>query len=194
MKRTYAASLIALAVGAALILFAASRDWVVATQDRPAPLPSIVKVASGGTLQPAIPAVGLVLLTAILMVVVTKRWGRTVVGALAGVACVLVVILSVPLLGDPSASIRTQVLDTGRTAPSAEVAVAGWAPWVVVLGALIALGGAAMVVVFGSSWRGLSSRYERPDQQKTAEQAAADRERSDRADWNSMDDGVDPTL
>lgn len=202
----YAGALGALAVGAGLMLFAGSREWVRVTVSRPAPLPDVVKVATGGAVAPALSAAGLVLLAAIVAVIATKRIGRTAVGALALAAAVLGVVVVVPFLGGTPDSVAADVAVSG-TSLARGAAGADWAPWLALAGAVVGGLGGALVALRGRTWQRLGDRYEVPtgdpaeanpaapsaDARAARDHAADAPTASDRDAWNALDDGVDPT-
>ncbi|MEO6956336.1 MAG: Trp biosynthesis-associated membrane protein [Antricoccus sp.] len=187
MNRTYAGALAALAVSGGLSLFAASQIWLVATQSRSAPLPSIVKSSTGGALQPAMTALGIVLILAILAVGATKRIGRRIVGAMVAICGIAILALSFPFLGGPPAWAVDQV-KTGGDAAQGVVTAAGYAPWISALCGVLALAAGLLIALRGPQWSAMGKRFERPS--TTTDQQEF---RDSRDAWNALDQGIDPT-
>lgn len=187
MNRTYAAALAGLVAAGGLALFAASRIWLVATQSRQAPLPSVVKSSTGAALQPALTAIGIVLILSILAVSVTKRIGRRIVGAMVAVCGIVLVTISFPFFGSPPESAIAQVQATGDPAQGA-VSIADWAPWLSAVCGVLALAVGVLIAVRGPQWSAMSKRFERPS--STPEQQEF---RDSRDAWNALDQGIDPT-
>jgi uncharacterized membrane protein (TIGR02234 family) len=203
LKREYATAVLLLAVGAALILFAASRDWLTLTVPRAQPLAPLQRSVHGSSAQPALTAIGIVGLAGIVAVVATRRWGRMIVGVALLAAAVLVIVETVRDLAGVSAARAESLLeDSGPVVgvapgqrPVADVH-AGWAAAVIIGGLLVGVAG-ALVAARGRRWPAMGSRYERAVSGSTAPSANADapeaRQRATRRLWDALDRGEDPT-
>jgi uncharacterized membrane protein (TIGR02234 family) len=157
-------------VGAVLALWAATRDWAVLVTERPAPLPPIREVRSGGDTAPAATALALVGLAGAAALLATRGVARLAVGAL------------LLLSGAGIAAGGVSVLTGGIVAGAADVRLsAGWPVLCVAGGVLLALGG-LVAVVRGRRWTAMGRKYDAP----SARSAPAD-------PWEALDRGEDPT-
>jgi hypothetical protein len=147
-SRQYAAAIASCALAAAIVLYAASRTWLVEVVARPDPLPAIGTARSGGWLVPLLPALALVGLAGAGGLLATRGRARTAVGAL-----VTVVGLGIPV------SVSGVLTRSG-------VAVG----WVVLsmLAGLVVAGVGVLAIRRGRSWPTMGSRYERPGQAVTS--------------------------
>jgi uncharacterized membrane protein (TIGR02234 family) len=142
---------------------------------------------SGSQVAPAILAAAVAILAAVAAVALVGRAGRWVV-AVVVVACgVLVVGTTLTVLGDPVAAVIPVVADqTGVGRLAGPVSTSLW-PWLaVVVGVLDALAGVWLVLA-SRRWAGPSRRHE----SAAAPTAAA--EPDERADWDALSRGDDPS-
>lgn len=142
---------------------------------------------SGSQVAPAILAAAVALLAAVAAVALVGRAGRWVV-ALVVVACgVLVVGTTLAVLADPAAAVTPVVADeTGVGRLAGPVTTSVW-PWLaVVVGVLDALAGVWLVIA-SRAWAGPSRRHE------TAASPTASAEPDERADWDALSRGDDPS-
>lgn len=151
-------------LGAAVALFAASREWTETVTPRPAPLPPLHVPHTGGALLPWLPALALVGLAGAGALFACRRRVRSVVGVVIGLAGLGVVIAGV--VGFSYA--------------------VGWSVLVVAGGLAIAWCGVE-TVRHGNRWPAMGARYER------APAKPADRPVTDVSMWDDLDRGVDPT-
>ena len=164
-RREVAAVVIAVIVGAGLVLLAAAQVWVVETQPRPAPLPPVEVRRTGAALVPAVPALALVALAGAGALIATRGIARTAVGALLALAGLGELILLAGHLGS------------------------GWVMLGLAGALLVAIGGAA-TLWHGGRWPAMGSRYTRaPSGPAEATGAAA----GETAIWDALDRGEDPT-
>ena len=182
-KRELSIWVTATALGCLLVLLAAGREWARVLQDG-------VAAPTGGDLSPVFTPVALAGLAGVVAVLATRGTGRRVVGAVlalcgAGVA----------------AAIWTAIDSAGVTAWLSERNVlhsatgVAWEPaplWPVVAaaGALLMLAGGITAIARGARWAGMSARYDRAQRPAgEAKQQVSD----DRALWDALDRGDDPT-
>jgi len=171
------AAVVATAVGAGLVLLAASRVWSTETVAQPPPLSARVVVHTGGSLAPLLPALGLVALAGAGGLLATHGLARRVTAAL----------LALSGLGAAGLALAAG----GRTG----VAL-GWVTFAA-LGGLIAASAGVVAVARSLAWPALGRRYERPAASSGA--PATDRTgssgdaESSRDLWDALDRGEDPT-
>ncbi|MEV1171025.1 Trp biosynthesis-associated membrane protein [Nonomuraea sp. NPDC049784] len=171
----------ATALGCVLVLFAASRTWVRLLEA------GGVGAPTGGELSPVLTPVALAGLAGIVAVLATKGAGRRVVGALialcgAGAAAGTWTALS----GDTvTALLRERNVLRGAAGLPWEITPL-W-PAVAAVGAVLMIAGGIVAVVRGGKWAGMSARYDR-----TAGKARV-QAKDDRALWDALDRGDDPT-
>ncbi|MBL7500580.1 Trp biosynthesis-associated membrane protein [Frankia sp. CNm7] len=177
-------------VGAALVLFANSATWVRAEVADAATAVGGVGAASlrvslsGGDLAPAVSALGLLGLAAVVALVATRGAGRRVVGTLVAAAGVGVLVLAARVVADPDAA-ALRARQASELAPSGQPrltdsATLTAAPVAVLLGGLVLLGAGALAVAFGGRWPAMGGRYQT-------------RSRRPLDDWDAIERGHDPT-
>lgn len=191
VRREYVGALLLLAAGGVLGLVAASRPW--GTAEQASSLSVTSTPVSGSDLLPLAPAVALVALAAVVAVPAVRRLGRRLVGAVLavlGLVQALMAALVLPGLAGrvsdwlTSGPEATGPVDSVSTSPA-------WAVAVVVAGLLVAAGG-LLVAVRGPSWPGMGTRYERIGA-TTPRRPAARPAEGNRATWDALDRGDDPT-
>lgn len=180
----YLAVLGVLLAGAVLCLIGSGMSWGTAQR---ADLMSSEASVSGGDLVPVARAVGLLGLAAVVAVHATRRWGRRLVGVLLMVAGSAVLAQTyVVALELPEYVLRHLEGPTGAEFAGAAAARGG--PLVLAAGgAAIAVAGLALTV-WGPRWPSMGARYERPAAARPANES------SDRAVWDALDRGEDPTI
>ncbi|MER5477868.1 TIGR02234 family membrane protein [Streptomyces sp. NPDC002734] len=197
-RRSLAVALLSGAVGAAVALLASRQPWAegaaeVAGGDFPL-------TATGSDVTGAPAALAIVGLAAMVAVFAVRRAGRVLVAALLALCGAGTV--AAALLG---ASGRSALEDkAAQVSGDATAAVTGlthtsW-PYVAAAGGLLILIAGLLALWRGSSWPGMSSRYERgagvPRPRRAAgaaaSQAPADPERPEDL-WKALDRGEDPT-
>jgi len=189
--KTYVNLLIAVAVGALLILVSYSATWAVVTAsvfEGDSSVTSEVAL-SGRELAPLPAAMGWVALAAIAGIVATARWGRRVVGGIlvlaggiAGVTALTYALTDVASGG--AGTFVVAALDSrGLGAP---LTVTGSAWWILaIVGGLVTMAAGMMCAVAGHRLPALSRRYERnADTSATPGSVAM---------WDALDRGEDPT-
>ena len=200
-RRELAAVLVGCAAGGGLALLAGSQGWLALGAARPRPLPAVALQLSGRELEPLVPALGVLGLAGVLGLLATRRSGRVAVGAVLGVAGIVVVARALTHLGTPSVGeVRELLADSGRAGgvqPDAAVSAdpRPWWPLVAALGGVLLAAGGLGVVLRSRRWPTMSARYERrgPRRADPARAAATPRPASDAALWDALDRGQDPT-
>ncbi|SDI08244.1 Trp biosynthesis-associated membrane protein [Nonomuraea jiangxiensis] len=170
------------ALGCVLVLFAAGRDWVRLLESAAG-----TTAPTGGELSPVLTPVALAGLAGVVAVLATKGTGRRVVGvllALCGAGAAAGTWAAVNA-GTVSGWLRDRNVMQGQRDLPWEV-VPLW-PAVAAAGAILVVAGGAVAILRGGRWAGMSARYER-----SAEHARA-RPQDDRALWDALDRGDDPT-
>jgi Tryptophan-associated transmembrane protein (Trp_oprn_chp) len=135
-RRGFVLVVVACAVASAVVLFAASRTWSHVVTQRPAPFPPITARRTGASLEPWLPALGIVGLAGAGALVALR--GR--LRALLGILLILV-------------GLATAVLSLTTASLWPAVCAAG--------GVLIALAGLATATNH-KAWPAMGARYERP--------------------------------
>ncbi|GAA3196707.1 Trp biosynthesis-associated membrane protein [Nonomuraea roseoviolacea] len=179
------------ALGCALVLFAATRAWITVRAGHPAGVPGGVgadpAAPTGGELAPVLTPLALAGLAGVVAALASKGFARRVVGALltlCGLGAGLATWLAVA--GDgPAGWLREHDALRGLGKFSWDV-VAAW-PALAGLGAALMVAGGVFAAVRGPRWAGMSDRYERAPAAGRAETAG------DRALWDALDRGDDPT-
>lgn len=179
---TYRLALVLLVAGGGLAFLAYGQTWVTVTT-APAGLPATTVTATGRELDPAAGYLPLLLLAAVLAVWATAGWLRRVVGVVAAVAAGAVVVAALRAAPPWRGGVTTP---DGVTTAAGGYQAGSW--WLLAaLGAALALAGAVLVVWRGPGWSTMARRYERGP-------VAVGMSLTDRATWDLLDAGVDPTV
>ncbi|GGP08080.1 Trp biosynthesis-associated membrane protein [Nonomuraea glycinis] len=175
--------------GCLLVLLAAGRAWVTDARD-PGGLAEMVS-PTGGDLSPVLTPLALAGLAGVVAVLAAKGAGRRVIGALLAL-CGLGAALGAWAATD-EAGVRTWLREhnvlagtVSQTASATWDTVVIW-PVLAGLGGVLMLAGGIAAVVRGGGWAGMSDRYERTPA------PAAPQASDDRALWDALDRGDDPT-
>jgi hypothetical protein len=186
-RRALAGVVVAIAVGAGLVLVGASRTWWVETVPQPAPLRPQEVIHTGASLAPVLSALGFVALAGAGGLLATRGGARRLVGGLLVAAAVGVVALVIPILagGDP----------VGLGGPTA-----------CVIGALLVAGAGVLAAREGGRWPVMGRRYGRgasgvspaPPATSTAPPTGSTSGTGGSAAesaelWDALDRGEDPT-
>lgn len=171
-------------LGSALVLVAASRSWGAALVDQGSRLPVRAVEVTGEQLAPGLRALALVGLAGVVGLLATKRWGRTAVGAVV-LACGLGIVYLALEHGSGTAVVDHLPPDVGIRQVS-KVTTTGWPLTTWFGGALVAVSG-ALVLWRGRRWATLSAAYETPAAR------APEPPSTDKAVWDALDRGEDPT-
>jgi uncharacterized membrane protein (TIGR02234 family) len=151
---------------------------------------------SGAGAAPAVPAAALVLAAAGAAVALAGRVGRWVVAAVVLVAGFVVVVAAVAVLADPSGpAIAAAAAQTGVDHLAGAAGVTA-GPWVaLVLGVATAVAGVALARA-SAAWPAPSRRHEVAGPAAvpgTAPDAEPDAGPDERADWDALSRGTDPS-
>jgi len=182
-QRQYPLALGLIGLGSGLALVAGGAVWVRASAADPG-LPAVRLDLTGYQLAPAVLALGLVSLAGVVAVVATRGVGRRAAGTLLLVAGAGqgVTAAGVGLRPDAAAAgpLAARLASGAPAQPLLDPT--GW--WLAtVLGGALVVAGAALVVVRGGSWPGLSRRFE----------GTATRPVRPGDAWAALDRGEDPT-
>ncbi|WP_326625944.1 Trp biosynthesis-associated membrane protein [Nonomuraea fuscirosea] len=175
---------VATALGSLLVLVAAGQTWarVLGNGDTAAP--------TGGDLSPVLTPAALAGLAGVVAVLAAKGLGRRVVGVLLALCGVATAAGTWTALDDAGVTgwLRERNVLHGVTDLPWEPVT--WWPVVSGAGAVLMIAGGAVAVVRASAWSGMSARYDRERRPPAgAETQVAD----DRALWDALDRGDDPT-
>ncbi|MEV6932180.1 Trp biosynthesis-associated membrane protein [Dactylosporangium sp. NPDC051485] len=168
-RRGLATTAVACAIGAGLVLLAATRGWQDLLTTQPAPLPPVTEHRTGAEIAPWLPALGVVALAGAGALFATRAAARLVVGALLILSGVGIAVAALVALGD-------------------HVKVA-W-PLLCALAGLLVLAAGVITTRKGRSWPGMGARYERPAAPVGVKR---DRPASQAELWDALDRGEDPT-
>jgi uncharacterized membrane protein (TIGR02234 family) len=182
-RRGYVTAQLLIALGAALLLLAATRPWwtVVATA---AGTPATTEVVDGRHAAPATVGLAVLGLAGIAGILATKGLWRRLIGAIVALAGLAATLSAQSATG--SAGWHDAVTVTASPSVTLTATHSAW-PWVAVLAAALMFVGGALVAAFGGRWPGWSSRYEAPSA------ARAPREPTAHDLWDALDRGEDPT-
>jgi uncharacterized membrane protein (TIGR02234 family) len=189
--RSQLASALGLAVLAgAGALLVSGRAWQTVVAPRPRPFADEVLDVSGRTVEPLVPAFGLVALAGVVAVLATRGVARRVVGGLLAASALATGWAALAGARAVSAArARSLVSDAGTGTgldPARAPHVTVHTAWpVIALACALALFAAGVAVAIrGNRWAAMPSRYEAPE---------AERQRSDATMWTALDRGDDPT-
>ncbi|MFF3436927.1 TIGR02234 family membrane protein [Streptosporangium sp. NPDC002721] len=184
--------LAACAAGAALVLLAAGRDWFTVTYG------TREVAVSAAELVPALGPAAWAALAAVVAVLATGGVWRGIVGA------VMALVGAGTIAGSwwgsgASAALRIsaeQAPMAAGTAPQVAQAVV-W-PVLASAGGLLLLAGGVAAILRGRRWPGMSGRYDRQGTGPgpggaVSRPAPAESAPSERALWDALDEGTDPT-
>ncbi|ALE74039.1 MULTISPECIES: Trp biosynthesis-associated membrane protein [unclassified Pseudonocardia] len=191
-RRALGLVVLGLLAGAAALWGSGSAAWfgvAVPTGTRG----TVEATATGAQLQPAVTAVAALLLAAVAALVALSGIARRLLGVLVGLAAIAAVGLTVRLLVVPPTAAELASARSGLTAPNAPggmgaVTATPW-PWLAVAGGVLALGAAVLLVVREPRLPRLGARYSAPGARERATESDPDR-----AAWERLDAGGDPTV
>ncbi|WP_436756856.1 Trp biosynthesis-associated membrane protein [Streptosporangium sp. V21-05] len=176
--------------GAALVLLAAGRDWFTVTYD------TREVAVSAAELVPALGPAAWAALAAVVAVLATGGVWRGLVGAVLALGGAGMIAGSW-WGGGADAALRIAADQAPMTAGAApQVAPAVVWPVLASAGGLLLLAGGVAAILRGGRWPGMSGRYDRQGAGPTgaANRPAPTRSApSERALWDAIDEGTDPT-
>ena len=157
MRRELSACLVLGLAGGDMVLFGAGEPWETAAASVP--------TVPGGDVNPVgslVSSLGAVVLLGTVVVAVTRTVGRRLAGAVVVLCAVATAYVTVTAAGD-------------------------WSGWrlLVLLGAALGVVSGALAAWRGSSWSGMSRRYDAPSQPPPEHESDP---------WRALDRGEDPTL
>lgn len=191
-RRTLLLVALGLLAGAAASWGAGSSAWF--TVDVPTGTRGTVRAAAtGAQLLPAVTAVAALLAAAVAALVALSGIARRVLGVLVAVAGVTAAVLVLRLVAVPPspaelASARAG-LNTGGAPAGTGAVTATAAPWLAVAGAVLAVVAAVVLLVREPRLPTLGARYSAPGAARAAPSSDPDR-----AAWERLDAGGDPTV
>ncbi|MEJ8277821.1 Trp biosynthesis-associated membrane protein [Pseudonocardia spirodelae] len=191
-RRAMGLVVLGLLLGAGALWGAGSADWFVLTV--PTATRGTVELgATGARLQPVVTAVAALLVAAVAALVALSGVARRVLGVLVGVAALAAVGLTLRLVAVPPSAVELASARAGLNAPNAPagagaVTATAW-PWLAVTGGVVALAAAVLLVVREPRLPRLGARYAAP-----GTRAATTPSDPDRAAWERLDAGGDPTV
>lgn len=191
-RRTVGFVVVGLLAGAAALWGSGSAPWF--TVDVPtATRGTVAASATGAQLQPAVTAVAALLVAAVAALVALSGIARRLLGVLVGAGAIAAAGLAVRLLVVPPTAVELASARAGLTAPNAPegagaVVATPW-PWLAVVGGVVGLAAAVLLVWREPRMPRLGARYSAPGAQKDE----AEETDPDRAAWERLDAGGDPT-
>ncbi|MEQ3552317.1 Trp biosynthesis-associated membrane protein [Pseudonocardia nematodicida] len=190
-RRSYAIVLAGLLAGAAALWGSGTAAWF--TVEVPTATRGAVEAsATGAQLQPVVTAAAALLAAAVAALVALSGLARRVLGVLVGLASAAAVVLTLRLLAVPPTPVELASARSGLNSGAAPegigaVTATGW-PWLAVAGGVLAVAASVLLVVREPRLPKLGSRYAAPGAQ------AAPPSDPDRAAWERLDAGGDPTV
>ncbi|MDF2976203.1 MAG: hypothetical protein K0S40_931 [Actinomycetospora sp.] len=184
-------AIVVLLLAAAVVLWGASRATWVSQVVEGIPAPRTI-TADGATAEPILVPWALLCLAAVGGLLATSGWGRRVVGTLVAVAGLWAVLRGVAGLADPASEALPVGVRPGDRPLPAEAVLTG--PSLGVLGGVLMLGAGLLAARFAAVLPRLGARYDAPT--RAGDGAAGVRATPadpDRALWEALDEGHDPT-
>ncbi|WP_167521589.1 TIGR02234 family membrane protein [Microbispora triticiradicis] len=187
--------LAACAAGGGLALLAAGRRWVTlgaaggpggAGQDG----------LTGGDLVAWLSPAALAALAAAVAVLAARGIGRRMIGGVVALLGAAVAAGAWDGTRDATVAAAARAHATAATVSGAAIPVESRAwvwPLLAAAGGLVLLGSGAVAAVRGARWPGMSGRYERDAGHARTEPGRAPARDADRAMWDALDEGEDPT-
>jgi uncharacterized membrane protein (TIGR02234 family) len=176
-------------LGAVGVAVGGSRPWVGASGTEPG-LPTIHVTASGADLAPVAGALGFVILAGFGAVIATRGWWRRALGAVIGIASV-VVLVAVLVPGGSTEAVTSALAAKGWTGGGYTTSTQPWR-WLVFAGAVATAGAGAITARYGHRWAVMGARYDAP-REKSAVIARPAHDLSETEVWQAIDQGRDPT-
>ncbi len=183
MPRAYRNALLALIIGAALLLLCYSMPWATARIPIVVGGPAVTATElSGRDIAPLASVAGWIAAAGIAGIIATRTWGRVIVGvivAMAGAGS----LLASAWFAVASAEFVQSAAESraGEALPDlAGASITWW--WIpTLLASVLVLAAGLMTCARGRTWPGLSRKYDRTNPRRLT-------------DWQALDQGQDPTL
>lgn len=188
-RRSLGVAVVLLLLGSGTAWISGSITWF--SVEVPAARGTVATSVTGSQIQPAVTAVAAVLLAAVAATVALSGIARRVLGvlvALAGVAAGWTAIARVASPPTPAELVSARVgLNTAGQPIGTSTVSVGAGPWVAVAAGVLAVAAGVLLVVRERRMARLGARYAAPG----SATAPSD---PDRAAWEQLDDGADPTV
>ena len=183
MPRTYRNALVALIVGAVLLLLGYSMPWATVAIPIVTGGPASSEVdLSGSSIASLAAMAGWIAAAGIAGIVATRTWGRIIIGAIVAIAGAGSLVASAWFAVAGSGLIRAAAeAHAGEALPdSLEYSLTWW--WIpTLLGSVLVLAAGVTTCLRGRTWPGLGRKYDRANPRQLT-------------DWQALDQGQDPTL
>ncbi|MEY4137815.1 MAG: hypothetical protein RL205_1943 [Actinomycetota bacterium] len=183
MPLAYRNALLALVIGAALLLLGYSMPWASVAIPMVTGGPASTRVElSGHDIAPLASMAGWIAAAGLAGIVATKTWGRVIIGAVVAIAGAGSVVATAWFAVASAGLIRAAAEShAGESLPDLTGATVTWWWMPTLLASLLVLAAGLATCVRGRTWPGLGRKYDRAHpRQLTA--------------WQALDQGQDPTL
>lgn len=178
-------------LGGALALIGSTQTWVTATGFEAAHISGVQ--LSGQEASPVITAMSLVTVAAGAALSIARHVGRWIVGCVAILGALAIGFTTINVIVDPLAAATQKIAETAGTTGTAEVVGnidVSLAPWLSILGAVIALTGGIIALTLGSRWPvSKTKKYDAAG----ATQVDPDGQLDEIDTWDELSRGEDPT-
>jgi uncharacterized membrane protein (TIGR02234 family) len=182
-RRSPAGAVLACAVGALLVLLASGRQWAHTTLAASAGDGHAELSATGHTVAPSLPALGIALLALSAAILAAKGFMRRIVGLVIVVIAAATVGVGITARGDVSSALEHR--EVGVQGLTVHASANGW--WVVAtVGGVIAVVAGALTVLRAAQWSAMGAKYDAPSAATPTKDPAA-------VAWDALDRGEDPT-
>jgi uncharacterized membrane protein (TIGR02234 family) len=183
MPRSYRNALLALVIGAAVLLFGYSMLWATVAIPIVTGGPASTEVELSGRDIVALASVaGWISAAGLAGIIATRTWGRVIIGALVAIAGAGSLIASA-WFAVASAGLVQSAAEAyaGETLPgSVATSITWW--WIpTLLASALVLAAGLITCIRGRTWPGLGRKYDRANPRQLT-------------DWQALDQGQDPTV
>lgn len=183
MPRSYRYALIALIIGAALLLFGYSMPWATVAIPIVTGGPAATSVELSGRDIVALGSVaGWISAAGLAGIIATRTWGRMIIGAIVAIAGAGSLIASVWFAVASSDLVRAAAEAYAEESLPGELdaSITWW--WIATLiGSVLVLAAGLVTCLRGRTWPGLGRKYDRTNPRQLT-------------DWQALDQGQDPTI
>ena len=183
MPRTYRNALVALVIGAVLLLLGYSMPWALVAIPMVTGGPASTQVElSGHDIASLASMAGWLAAAGLAGIIATRTWGRVIIGAIVAIAGAGSMVASA-WFAVASAELVKAAAEShaGETlAELGDYSITWW--WIpTLIGSLLVLAAGLLTCARGRTWPGLGRKYERTTTRQLT-------------DWQALDQGQDPTL